>query len=103
MLGDRRRVAQDPDAADTRKHAVVTKVKANDNYDYPQTELQAMTYSMGKLIWDIKQLDGYRKTMMEELKHLRPSVMISSIPNCTAGWLLRNTTERDDEKQQMPV
>ena len=37
----------------------------------PRTELTAMTDSMGKLIQDIDKLDGYRRTMMEELKHLR--------------------------------
>ena len=34
-------------------------------------ELTAMTDSMGKLIRDIDKLDGYRITMMEELKQLR--------------------------------
>ena len=39
-------------------------------YEFPRTELAAMSQTIAKLIQDIAKLDGHRQNMMEELKVL---------------------------------
>ena len=58
--------------ADTaRGFAVVTSVPVDASYEFPRTELTAMSSNIAQLIQDIDQLDGHRRNMMEELKVLR--------------------------------
>ena len=43
----------------------------DDCYNFPRTELAAMTTNIAGLIDDIDRLDRYRRNMMEELQVLR--------------------------------
>ena len=50
---------------------VVTTVPVDKNYNFPKTELEAMTYEIAGMIEDIGRMDDYRRNMMDELKVLR--------------------------------
>ena len=50
---------------------MVTNVPVDMTYEFPRTELAAMSQTIAKLIQDIDKLDGHRRNMMEELKVLR--------------------------------
>ena len=50
---------------------MVTSVPVDMSYEFPRTELAAMSDNIAKLIQDIDKLDGHRRNMMEELKVLR--------------------------------
>ena len=50
---------------------VVTKVPVDKHYNFPRTELEAMTYVIAGLIEDIGRMDDYRRHMMDELQVLR--------------------------------
>ena len=50
---------------------MVTTVPVNKDYNFPRTELEAMTYEMADMIRDIGRMDDYRRNMMDELKVLR--------------------------------
>ena len=50
---------------------MVTSVPVDMNYEFPHTELAAMSDNIAKLIQDINKLDGHLRNMMEELKVLR--------------------------------
>ena len=50
---------------------MVTSVPVDMSYEFPHTELEAMSDNIDKLIQDIDKLDGHRRNMMEELKVLR--------------------------------
>ena len=50
---------------------VVTTVPVDKNYNFPRTELEAMTYEIAGMIEDIGRMDDYRRNMMDELKVLR--------------------------------
>ena len=50
---------------------MVTKVPVDKSYNFPRTELEAMTYNIAGLIDDIDRMDNYRRHMMEELQVLR--------------------------------
>ena len=54
---------------------MVTRVPVDDNYNFPRTELAAMTTNIAGLIDDIDRLDRYRRNMMEELQVLRVSLI----------------------------
>ena len=54
-----------------RGFAVVTSVSVDASYNFPQTELTAMSNNIAQLIQDIDRLDLHRRNMMEELKDLR--------------------------------
>ena len=47
---------------------MVTSVPVDRNYEFPRTELAAMSDNIAKVIQDIDKLDGHRRNMMEELK-----------------------------------
>ena len=49
---------------------MVTSVPVDMTYEFPRTELAAMSKTIAKLIQDIDKLDGHRRNMMEELKVL---------------------------------
>ena len=86
---------------------MVTRVPVDTDYEYPRTELTAMADNMGHLILDIDKLDTYRRTIMEELKHLRDFTLFygGSTQNCTAGQTLGNTRENrrnsNEKKKQL--
>ena len=50
---------------------VVTRVPVDNSYNFPRTELAAMTKNIAGLIDDIDRLDKHRRNMMEELQVLR--------------------------------
>ena len=50
---------------------MVTSVPVDASYDFPRTELAAMSNNIARLIEDIDRLDLHRRNMMEELKVLR--------------------------------
>ena len=50
---------------------MVTRVPVDASYDFPRTELAAMSSNIARLIEDIDRLDLHRRNMMEELKVLR--------------------------------
>ena len=50
---------------------MVTSVPVDASYNFPRTELAAMSNSIARLIKDIDRLDLHRHNMMEELKVLR--------------------------------
>ena len=50
---------------------MVTSVPVDMSYEFPRTELAAMSDNIARLIQDIDKLDGHRRNMMEELKVLR--------------------------------
>ena len=50
---------------------MVTCVPVDVSYDFPHTELAAMSSNIARLIKDIDRLDINRRNMMEELKVLR--------------------------------
>ena len=50
---------------------MVTTVPVDKDYNFPRTELEAMTYEMADMIRDIGRMDDYRRNMMDELKVLR--------------------------------
>ena len=50
---------------------MVTSIPVDMSYEFPRTELAAMSDNIAKLIQDIDKLDGHRRNMMEELKVLR--------------------------------
>ena len=50
---------------------MVTSVPVDASYDFPRTELAAMSSNIAKLIEDINRLDLHMRNMMEELKVLR--------------------------------
>ena len=49
----------------------MTSVPVDASYDFPRTELMAMSSNIAQLIQDIDRLDLHRRNMMEELKVLR--------------------------------
>ena len=49
---------------------MVTSVPVDMTYEFPRTELAAMSNTIAKLIQDIDKLDGHWQNMMEELKVL---------------------------------
>ena len=49
---------------------MVTRVPVDMNYEFPHTELAAMSANIAKLIQDIDNLDGHRRNIMEELNVL---------------------------------
>ena len=49
----------------------MTTVPVDKNYNFPRTELEAMTYEIAGMIEDIGRMDDYRRNMMDELKVLR--------------------------------
>ena len=71
MLGARRRTAHPPAVNAPRKFPVVTCVPVDASYDFPRTELAAMSSNIARFIEDIDRLDINRRNMMEELKILR--------------------------------
>ena len=50
---------------------MVTSVPVDKDYNFPRTELEAMTYEMADMIRDIGRMDDHRRNMMDELKLLR--------------------------------
>ena len=50
---------------------MVTSVPVDKDYNFPRTELEAMTYEMADMIRDIGRMDDHRRNMMDELKVLR--------------------------------
>ena len=50
---------------------MVTSVPVDASYDFPRTELAAMSSNIARLIEDIDRLDLHRRNIMEELKVLR--------------------------------
>ena len=50
---------------------MVTRVLVDASYDFPRTELAAMSSNIARLIDDIDRLDLHRLNLMEELKVLR--------------------------------
>ena len=50
---------------------MVTSVQVDASYDFPRTELAAMSINIARLIEDFDRLDLHRRNMMEELKVLR--------------------------------
>ena len=50
---------------------MVTSVPVDMSYEFPRTELAAMSDNIARLIQDIDKLDGHPRNMMEELKVLR--------------------------------
>ena len=50
---------------------MVTSIPVDQSYDFPWTELAAMSDNIAWLIQDIDKLDGHRRNMKEELKVLR--------------------------------
>ena len=70
-MGARRRGARAPATDTLRGFAVVTSVPVDASYDFPHTELTAMSNNIAQLIEDIDRLDLHRHNMMEELKVLR--------------------------------
>ena len=50
---------------------MVTCVPVDKTYEFPRSELAAMSDNIAWLIQDIDKLDGHRRNMMEELKVLR--------------------------------
>ena len=50
---------------------MVTSVPVDMSYEFPRTELAAMSDNIARLIQDIDKLDGHRRNLMEELKVLR--------------------------------
>ena len=70
-LGARCREAQALSSGSSRGNALVTSVPVDQTYEFPQTELAAMSDKIAWLIQDIEKLDGHRRKMMEELKVLR--------------------------------
>ena len=70
-LGATRR-ATSPTAPDRPgRFPVVTRVPVDTSYNFPRTELAAMTTNIAGLIDDIDRLDKHRRNMMEELQVLR--------------------------------
>ena len=49
----------------------MTSVPVDASYDFPRTELMAMSSNIAQLIQDIDRLDLHRRNMMEELKLLK--------------------------------
>ena len=58
---------------------MVTKVPVDKNYNFPRTELEAMTYEIAGLIEDIDRMDTYRRHMMDELQMLRDVTLFLSL------------------------
>ena len=50
---------------------MVTCIPVDASYDFPRTELAAMSSNIARVIEDIDRLDLHRCNMMEELKVLR--------------------------------
>ena len=71
VLGAQRRETRSSIADTPRKLPVVTRVPVDASYDFPRTELAAMSSYIARLIDDIDRLDLHRLNMMEELKVLR--------------------------------
>ena len=46
---------------------MVTSVPVDMTYEFPRTELAAMSNNIAKLIQDLDKLDKHRRNMMEEL------------------------------------
>ena len=49
----------------------MTRVPVDNDYNFPRTELAAMTKNIARLIDDIDRLDTHRRNMMDELQVLR--------------------------------
>ena len=54
---------------------MVTRVPVDTSYEFPRSELTAMSDNIAWLIKDINKLDSHRRNMMEELKVLRGITM----------------------------
>ena len=54
---------------------MVTRVQVDSTYEFPRSELAAMSDNIAWLIKNIDKLDGHRRNMMEELKVLRDITM----------------------------
>ena len=50
---------------------MVTSVSVDASYEFPCTELTAMSSNIAQLIQDIDRLDIHQRNMIEELKVLR--------------------------------
>ena len=57
---------------------MVTSVPVDMSYEFPRTELAAMSDNIAKLIQDINKLDGYQQNMMEEIKVLCDCLLYTS-------------------------
>ena len=79
---------------------MVTKVPVDSSYEYPRTELTAMSDNIAWLIGDIDKLNVYRKNMMDELKVLLDITMFYNMQH--PEWHSRtdpgNLEEEDNKK-----
>ena len=54
---------------------MVISIPVDMNYEFPRTELAAMSDNITKLIQDIDKLHGHRRNMMDELTVLRNIIL----------------------------
>ena len=104
-LGARCREARAPTTDTPRGFAVVTSVPVDMTYEFPLTELAAMSNTIAKLIQDIDKLDGHRRNMMKELKVLRDITLFyhERHPELRRTCLLYTSpSPRDRQKSRMP-
>ena len=76
---------------------MVTSVPVDATYDFPRTELAAMSSNIARLIEDIDRLDLHRRHMMEELKVLRDITLYNNERNPELRAAEKTHTVEDEE------
>ena len=81
---------------------MVTCVPVDASYDFPRTELAAMSSNIARLIEDIDRLDINRRNMMEELKVLRDVTLYYNEQHPELRATEKANIEEDEEASSEP-
>ena len=79
---------------------MVTSVPVDNTYEFPRSELAAMSDNIAWLIKDIDKLDGHRRNMMEELKVLHDITLFYNEWHPELHATVRPATEKEDKDEE---